>query len=196
MGTGTGDKVNVVQQGHTVVYRKDNILKLGVAASGRYVPVHITSTFSPPMWFHVPHGGFFGYIVGSKGRLGQLFFSLDQVIGHPYGSVFEIQKNGKLVLASHRPDVMVTGMWVERAMDVSVAGFFCIVCMIRDSSVMLDSGKVFSSRSEVDGVPTGDNREINDGSRAQKLDHEQITQLKQEGIGGEVKISVHRGSVF
>lgn len=34
---------------------------------------------------------------------------MDGMIGHPYGSVFEIQKDGTLCLSYERPDVMVVG---------------------------------------------------------------------------------------
>jgi hydrogenase maturation factor len=50
-------------------------------------------------------------LICRQGRFGKVFFKTDSIVGHPFGSVFEIQKGGTLALSTEEvPDVMVTGM--------------------------------------------------------------------------------------
>lgn len=69
----------VVASGATVIIRKEKVMKLFVVSAG------------------------------NKGRFGKTFFSLDTIIGQPYGSVFEIKKDGTLERSNQLSDVMITG---------------------------------------------------------------------------------------
>lgn len=47
-----------------------------------------------------------------QGRFGKVFFKVENIIGQPYGTIYEIQKDGSLAPSDEQPtDVMVTGMF-------------------------------------------------------------------------------------